>query len=245
MIEWNEKQQRVEARQVRRIGQIKLQENRITPDDMTVIHQRLLQAIADLGLQCLNWSEDALNLKQRVEFVRLHSKEGSRQYDLPDFSDKALLETLNDWLAPHLTNENSIKACRQRLNLKNILLAQLSWEQQQLLEKLAPERITVPSGSKIKIDYSDPEQPVLSVRLQEVFGLNETPTLLEGKVKLMMHLLSPARRPMQVTQDLRSFWETTYHEVKKELRGKYKKHYWPDDPFTAQATSKTKKQMNR
>ena len=244
VIEWNEKQQRVEPLLVRRIGQIKLQEKRITPDDMTAIHQRLLQAIADIGLQCLDWREDALNLKHRVEFVRLHSKESSRQYDLPDFSDKALQETLDDWLAPHLTNENSIKAC-QRLNLKNILLAQLSWEQQQLLEKLAPERITVPSGSKIKIDYSDPEQPVLSVRLQEVFGLNETPTLLEGKVKLMMHLLSPARRPMQVTQDLRSFWETTYHEVKKELRGKYKKHYWPDDPLTAQATSRTKKQMNR
>ncbi|HEB82590.1 MAG TPA: ATP-dependent helicase HrpB, partial [Gammaproteobacteria bacterium] len=147
VIEWNEKQQRVETRQVRRIGQIKLQEKRITPDDMTAVHQRLLQAIADIGLQCLDWREDALNLKHRVEFVRLHSKNGSRQYDLPDFSDKALLQTLDDWLAPHLTSENSIKAC-QRLNLKNILLAQLSWEQQQLLEKLAPERITVPSGSK-------------------------------------------------------------------------------------------------
>ena len=95
------------------------------------------------------------------------------------------------------------------------------------------------------IDYADPIQPVLAVRLQEVFGLYDTPTLINGQCKLMMHLLSPARKPMQITQDLSSFWKTTYHDVKKELRGKYKRHYWPDDPFTAQATSKTKKQKNR
>ncbi|VAW57034.1 ATP-dependent helicase HrpB, partial [hydrothermal vent metagenome] len=114
-----------------------------------------------------------------------------------------------------------------------------------LIDKLAPEKIAVPSGSSIAIDYSDVDQPVLAVRLQEVFGLYDTPTILNGECKLIMHLLSPARRPMQVTQDLNSFWKNTYYEVKKELRGKYKRHYWPDDPFTAQATSKTKKNMNR
>ena len=126
-----------------------------------------------------------------------------------------------------------------------LLLNQLDWQQQQLVDKLAPERITVPSGSTIRIDYNDVNTPILAVRLQEVFGLHETPTILDGHVKLMMHLLSPAHRPMQVTQDLNSFWQTTYHQVKKELRGKYKRHFWPDDPLSAPATSKTKKQMNR
>lgn len=237
---WNEKQQRVEARQVRRIGRISLREKQVTPKNREAILQHLLQAIKDNGLPCLNWSDDALDLKHRVEFVRKHDK----QSDLPDFSDRKLLDSLDEWLLPYLSDENSIKQCG-KLNLKNILLGKLSWDQQQRLEELAPEKLTVPSGSKIKIDYRKPEQPVLAVRLQEVFGLNDTPALLHGKVKLMMHLLSPARRPMQVTQDLNSFWRTTYHEVKKELRGKYKKHYWPDDPFSAQATSKTKKQMNR
>jgi ATP-dependent helicase HrpB len=101
----------------------------------------------------------------------------------------------------------------------------------------------VASGSNVTIDYSNPKQPTLSVRLQEMFGTSDTPYVLKGKVKLMLHLLSPASRPMQVTQDLKSFWENTYDEVKKELRGKYKKHYWPDDPLEAQATSKTKKRM--
>lgn len=238
--QWHEKQQRVEVRQTSRIGQIILQEKLVTPKNRDAIQQCLLQAIKNTGLQCLNWSKEALNLKQRVQLVQQHDK----QYALPDFSDKTLLDTLSNWLQPYLDNANSIKQC-QKLELHKILLSQLSWQQQQLLEQLAPEKITVPSGSSIRIDYSDPAQPVLAVRLQEVFGLYDTPTLLNGEVKLMMHLLSPARRPMQVTQDLNSFWQTTYHEVKKELRGKYKRHYWPDDPLTAQATSKTKKQMNR
>jgi len=151
---------------------------------------------------------------------------------------------LEEWLQPHLNKENSLKQCL-KLELHSLLLNQLSWEQQQLIKKLAPEKISVPSGSSVSIDYSDPVQPVLAVRLQEVFGLYDTPTVLNGHCKLMMHLLSPARHPMQVTQDLNSFWQTTYHDVKKDLRGKYKRHYWPDDPFTAQATSKTKKNMNR
>ncbi|MGC9351736.1 MAG: ATP-dependent helicase C-terminal domain-containing protein, partial [Sulfurovum sp.] len=125
----------------------------------------------------------------------------------------------------------------------NILLGRLSFEQTRQLNTLAPPKLKVASGSNITINYSDPAQPVLSVRLQEMFGTKSTPTVLNGKVKLMIHLLSPASRPMQVTQDLESFWTNTYEEVKKELRGKYKKHYWPDDPLSAAATNKTKKRM--
>jgi len=161
---------------------------------------------------------------------------------LPDFSDEVLMECIQNWLLPYLTNENSIKQC-QNLDMYVLLKNMLSWDQQASLNALAPEKLTMPSGSAIAVDYSDINQPVLAVRLQEVFGMYKTPELLNGSIKVMMHLLSPARKPMQITQDLNSFWQTTYHDVKKELRGKYKRHYWPDDPFTAQATSKTKKNM--
>ncbi len=249
-IEWNERQQRVEVKQTTQLGKIVLQEKIIIPENKQVLHQCLLQAIKNLGLQCLSWSPQATSLRQRVQFVNLNIenypglKKQFNENKLPDFSDQTLLDTLDQWLQPYLKNENSIKQC-QKLDMHTLLLNQLDWQQQQLLEKLAPERITVPSGSAIRIDYNEAETPILAVRLQEVFGLYETPAILDGHIKLMMHLLSPAHRPMQVTQDLNSFWQTTYHQVKKELRGKYKRHFWPDDPLSAPATSKTKKQMNR
>lgn len=253
-VEWNESAQRVEAKQTKRIGKIILQESILNDVKNTqtkdAIQQCLMQAVKESKLECLNWNEQALNLKQRVQFINHHLnnnpalKKQFTDQSLPVFSEQTLSDTLDEWLQPYLKNENSLKQCF-KLDLYNLLLSQLSWEQQQLIKQLAPMRISVPSGSAINIDYSDPVQPILAVRLQEVFGLYDTPTLLNGQCKLMMHLLSPARKPMQVTQDLNSFWRTTYHDVKKELRGKYKRHYWPDDPFTAQATSKTKKQMNR
>jgi len=209
-----------------------------------------MQAVRESKLECLNWNAKASSLKQRVQFINHHLKNNpaiKKQFadqPLPDFSEQTLSDTLDEWLQPHLSNANSLKQCF-KLDCHSLLLNQLSWKQQQLIKQLAPERINVPSGSSVNIDYSDPMQPVLAVRLQEVFGLYDTPTLLNGQCQLMMHLLSPSRSPMQVTQDLNSFWQTTYHDVKKELRGKYKRHYWPDDPFTAQATNRTKKQMNR
>ena len=254
-IEWNEKTQRVEVKQSSSIGNIILQESIINSSETReAVQQCLIQAIKNSGVDCLNWTPQANVLKQRVQFINHHFKNNpalKKQHDddsyedrLPDFSEEALTNTLEEWLQPHLTKENSLKQCL-KLELHSLLLNQLSWEQQQLIKKLAPEKISVPSGTSVCIDYSDPVQPVLAVRLQEVFGLFDTPTVLNGHCKLMMHLLSPARHPMQVTQDLNSFWQTTYHDVKKDLRGKYKRHYWPDDPFTAQATSKTKKNMNR
>ena len=253
-IEWNETLQRVEAKQTSRIGKIVLQESLINDgkksETREAVQQCLIQAIKNTGLQCLNWSDQAEHLKQRVQFINHQIdneptlKDKFSDSDLPDFADETLINKLDEWLQPHLSNENSIKHC-QKLDLHSLLISQLSWDQQQLIKQLAPEKISVPSGSAVTIDYTDPVQPILAVRLQEVFGLYETPTVLNGHCKLMMHLLSPARHPMQVTQDLNSFWQTTYHDVKKDLRGKYKRHYWPDDPFTAQATSKTKKQMNR
>lgn len=251
-VRWNADQQRVESKQVTSIGKIILREStHIDEDDEThrqSIQHCLLQGIRDTGINCLNWTPQAVNLKQRIQFINHYNTTlGDSPFQepaLPDMSEQWLSENLATWLQPHLSNENSLKQC-QKLDIYTILLSLLSWDQQQAVNRIAPEKITVPSGSDIRIDYTDPTQPVLSVRLQEVFGLNDTPLILDGRCKLMMHLLSPARRPMQVTQDLNSFWQTTYHDVKKELRGKYKKHYWPDDPLTATATSKTKKQMER
>ncbi len=235
-ISWNEEQERVEARKITKLGAITLKSIALKSPSSEKVSEVLIEELGELGLEALTWSREALALRQRVVFTKHH---GSA---LPDFSDEYLLENLDEWLAPYLGNINSLKACKG-LNLYNILLGLLSFQQTQDLDTQAPAKLKVASGSHITIDYSNPEQPILAVRLQEMFGTQETPTVLNGKVKLMLHLLSPASRPMQMTKDLESFWANTYDEVKKELRGKYKKHYWPDDPLEAEATSKTKKWM--
>ncbi len=248
-LSWNDKSERVEINRQRSIGNLVLDKVRSSEGDSAKVQACLLEGLALVGLQCLNWTPKALSLKQRIVFInqqlvceRLQGK--LTDVNLPDFTDVYLTENLSEWLQPYMSTENSIKHCH-KLDIYSMLKSLLSWEQMQLIDRLAPESILVPSGSKIKIDYNDPLQPVLAVRLQEVFGLHQTPVILDGHCQLMMHLLSPAHRAMQVTQDLGSFWETTYHDVKKELRGQYKRHYWPDDPLTATATSKTKKNMHK
>lgn len=235
-VNWNEEQERVEIRKISRLGAIVLKEMQVFNSENAEVTAVLLEELEALGLEVLNWSKEAKALKDRVNFVNQHGLE------FPNFSNEYLLENMEEWLSPHLTDLSTLRACKA-LDLHSILLGQLSYDQTQKLDALAPTKLKVASGSKIAIDYSNPTQPILAVRLQEMFGTKSTPTVLSGKVKLMIHLLSPASRPMQVTQDLENFWANTYDEVKKELRGKYKKHYWPDDPLTAQATSKTKKNM--
>jgi ATP-dependent helicase HrpB len=197
----------------------------------------LLGAIQEKGIKALHLSRESQELQERVTFVNHYQPN-----HFPELSDEWLLDNLNTWLAPHLIDINSFKEI-EKINTYTILLGLLTWEQQRLLELLAPQKIKVPSGSNIRLNYKDPSTPTLCVRLQEVFGMNETPRLLNNTVSITIELLSPASRPIQVTKDLHSFWKNTYDDVKKELRGKYKKHYWPDDPLTAQATSKTKKYM--
>ena len=192
------------------------------------------------GLGFLSWSNKAVELKRRVEFLNKHYG----GIKLPDLSESGLLTNLEEWLGPYLENINSIKEA-ESLELYNILLGMIGWEEQQLLEKLSPGHIKVPSGSNIKIEYENPDNPVLKVRIQEVFGLHDTPKILNGTFPLQIHLLSPANRPIQITYDLKSFWDNSYEEVAKELRGRYKKHYWPKDPYEAVATNKTKKYMDK
>jgi ATP-dependent helicase HrpB len=235
-VTWNESKARVEVRKALCLGKLTLKETQLSSMENPEVTEVLLDEIEAMGLAMLDWSKEAMRLRERVNFLHRHDGE------FPDFSDSYLLEHLEEWLAPYLSGITTLKAV-QSLNLHKILQGQLSYAQTQKLDTLAPARLKVASGSLIPIDYSDPAQPLLAVRLQEMFGTTETPTVMGGQVKLMLHLLSPAHRPMQVTQDLASFWADTYDEVKKELRGKYKKHYWPDDPLAAVATSRVKRRM--
>jgi ATP-dependent helicase HrpB len=180
-----------------------------------------------VGLGALSWSADALRLRARLGF--LHGLDPS----WPDVGDEALLERLDAWLGGALSNAR--KGDVSRIDPAESLRAMLDWRQRQELDELAPDRIEVPAGSRIVIDYSDPAAPVLAVRLQEVFGWTETPRIGRDRVPLTLHLLSPAYRPVQVTQDLRGFWRSGYFEVRKELRARYPRHSWPEDPLTAPA----------
>ncbi|RXJ78654.1 ATP-dependent helicase HrpB [Arcobacter sp. F155] len=189
------------------------------------------------GLELLTWNKKAEALRQRINFINENS-----DLEFPSFKEEDLKENIFTWLEPYLHDIKTVKEL-ESLDTYSILLGYIPWDKQQFLDTLAPTHIKVPSGSNIKIDYSDSDTPVLAVKIQEMFGMHETPKILNNKIALQVHLLSPALRPIQITYDLKSFWENSYAEVKKELFSKYKKHYWPDNPFEAIATNKTKKNM--
>lgn len=191
----------------------------------------LCEAIREEGLKVLGWGDDEAAWQARVMSLRTWRPDES----WPDVSDESLLATLETWLAPFLINAGK-RTDLQRLELAPIVKSILPWDQAARLDGLAPPRIEVPSDSMIQVQYfMDGRPPIMEVRLQEVFGLLETPSVNEGRTKVILHLLSPGFKPVQVTQDLHSFWENTYHEVRKELRMRYPKHSWPEDPWTAKA----------
>ncbi|MCW5730902.1 MAG: ATP-dependent helicase HrpB, partial [Alphaproteobacteria bacterium] len=191
----------------------------------------LLAGIRQRGLACLPWTDAARAFQARVLFLRRVLGK-----DWPDISDMVLGAELEQWLAPHLEGMTRLDHLG-RLDLAALLAARLDWRQRRVLDELAPTHLAVPSGSRIAIDYSAPEGPVLAVRLQEMFGLRQTPRVAGGQVALLLHLLSPAHRPVQVTRDLASFWASGYAQVKADLRGRYPRHHWPDDPLSADPTS--------
>jgi ATP-dependent helicase HrpB len=196
----------------------------------------LVVGIRQVGITALPWTKDLLQWRARVEFLR--RVEGT-QADWPDLSDQGLLNRLEDWLGPFVITLTRLDQI-QRMGLTAPLQALLTWEQQKQLDILAPSHVTVPSGSRIRVEYGEDAVPVLSVRLQEMFGCEETPRIVRGKVPVMVHLLSPAGRPVQVTQDLQSFWRSGYVDVRKELRGRYPRHHWPEDPLSAPPTRRIK-----
>jgi len=198
----------------------------------------LLALIQRQGLEILPWSRETRQLQARASFLHQHLAEQGWQ----DWSNAALMNDLHEWLPAWLTsvkNRNNLK----RIDLAAALKARLGWQQLKELDRLAPERLKVPSGSRIKLDYTGEELPVLAVKLQEMFGLAETPLLVNSRVPILIHLLSPAGRPLAVTRDLKSFWNSVYPEVQKEMKGRYPKHPWPDDPWNAVATRKTKRKV--
>lgn len=234
IVQWDDRNACVQARQQQRIGEVVIDDAPlvdVTPDAIT---SALLEGIRLRGLACLPWNDAARALQARIQFVHAHI-----DATWPDVSDSALLATLDTWLSPYLSKMSRLSHL-DRLDLPAMLLAQLSYEQQRRLDQLVPTHLSVPSGSRIRLDYSQ-YPPVLSVRLQEMFGLAETPRIADGRIAVLLHLLSPAQRPVQITQDLAGFWQTSYHEVKKDLKGRYPKHHWPDDPLQAQATARAKR----
>ncbi|HEV2735849.1 MAG TPA: ATP-dependent helicase C-terminal domain-containing protein, partial [Longimicrobiaceae bacterium] len=232
-VAWDAETGSVRARRRERLGALVLRDAPLADPDPGAVAAALLDGIARAGIAALPWSRDTQRLRERLVFLHCHDPAW------PDASDAALLAHLPEWLGPHLYGLRRLDEVR-RLDLGEILLAGLPWDRRAALDELAPSHLQVPSGSRIPVDYSDPEAPVLAVRLQEVFGMTETPRVAEGRVPLTLHLLSPAGRPVQVTRDLASFWRGTYFEVKKDLKGRYPKHYWPDDPLQATPTHRTR-----
>ena len=203
----------------------------------------LLATARARGIAALPWNDAATRLRARVDWLRRAMPDAG----LPDVADAALLDSLETWLAPALHGKRKLDALSSE-DLSNAFAGLLDWPQRKLLDAAAPDAITVPSGMTRKLDYAVATHgdeaiasPVLAVKLQELFGLAETPRIANGRVPVMLHLLSPAGRPIQVTQDLRGFWDRTYPEVKKELKGRYPKHPWPDDPWTAMPTHRAKR----
>ncbi|RAU83439.1 ATP-dependent helicase HrpB [Pontibacter arcticus] len=234
-VYWDEKTERVLARQTTKLGALLLDEKTQPKPDPELVAAALLKALLAKGIARLPWSETAHQTRKRLAFLQQLNPE-----QWPDVSDEALEASIEVWLFPHLAGLRSLEQVA-RLDFNEMLLSELSWEQRQEMDRLAPTHLPVPSGSRIALDYSEPATPILAVRLQEVFGMLDTPRIGGGKVPLLIHLLSPASRPVQVTRDLRSFWNTGYFDVRKDLRGRYPKHHWPDDPLTAQAIRGTKK----
>lgn len=236
-IEWDDKKGELIAKIEKRVGEIILESKAIKNISDEEKIEILIDAVRKNGMELLDWKEKVTDWLARIECAKKWNESGN----WPNVNREYLLSSSKEWLAPYLSQVKR-KEDFKKLDLLTILSSTLSYEQQHRLEKLVPEKIIVPSGSFIRIQYNaDGNFPVLAVRLQELFGMLETPTVCDGKIKLMMHLLSPAYRPVQVTQDLMSFWQNTYPEVRKELRMRYPRHSWPEDPFTAIAIRGAKK----
>ncbi|MDQ6829894.1 MAG: ATP-dependent helicase HrpB [Gemmatimonadota bacterium] len=223
VVEWDSTARGVTARRRDRLGAIVLRDIAIERADATSVTRALLDGIAKEGIDVLPWSDASRGIRERVAF--LHR---GRPDDWPDVSDDALIATLDEWLGPHLHGVKRLDD--DRIDLTMALMSLVGWPRRAMLDEHAPTHIALPRGHRARIDYSDPDAPVLAARIQDLFGLAETPRIAGGTVPLTMHLLSPARRPVQVTKDLASFWRTTYAEVRKDLRGRYPKHEWPEEP---------------
>ncbi|MHB1310702.1 MAG: ATP-dependent helicase HrpB [Gemmatimonadaceae bacterium] len=231
---WDAERRVLRVSRVTRLGAIPLKERRLDKPSAAEAAAALLAVVRNEGLAVLSWDERATRLRQRLAFA--HRCDPA----YPDVGDEALAASIDDWLLPALEANGRLDALN-RVDIADALTARLMWKQRERLEALAPTHCTVPSGSHLPIDYADASAPVLAVRLQEMFGLADTPRVGDGRVPLTLHLLSPAHRPVQVTRDLAGFWARSYFDVRKDLRGRYPKHSWPENPLEAPPTARAKR----
>jgi ATP-dependent helicase HrpB len=230
-VEWSSREQAVLARRTLQLDSIVLEEKPLPEIPVEAARAAMLVGIRELGIEALAWTREARDLQARIEFVRKLDGSGS----WPAVSDTDLAASVETWLAPWLDNVTR-KEHIARISLIDVLRSLLTWDQQRALDAIAPTHLQVPTGSQIRIDYLDQSAPAISVRLQEVFGLDATPRIGNGHIPVTFKLLSPAQRPVQVTRDLASFWRGSYADVRKDMRGRYPKHYWPENPLEAQPT---------
>ncbi len=237
-LDWDEREGVFRAERQRKAGELIISREPLTGLDDSARGQALLALVRRKGLELLPWTPELRQWQARVGLLRQMDLQTQSESEWPDVSNDALLEALDHWLLPYLGKVTRLSHFGN-LDLSSILHNLLPWPLPQRLEELAPHHLTVPSGSSVRLDYSE-SPPILAVRLQELFGLADTPRIANGRQIVKLHLLSPARRPVQVTQDLANFWRSTYAEVKKDLKGRYPKHYWPDDPLIAEPTARVK-----
>ncbi|MEP7383168.1 MAG: ATP-dependent helicase HrpB [Gemmatimonadota bacterium] len=232
-VVWDEETRSVRAKRVESLGALTLREVPWRDPSPALISAALFDAVRRSALQLLPWRDGTMQLRARLAFMHAHD------VTWPGVGDDDLLATLDEWLAPHLEGKRK-ESDLQSLDLHAMLLGRLTWPQRSALDTLAPSHLTVPTGSRIAVDYSDPAAPAIAVRLQEMFGCAETPRVLSGRLPVTLQLLSPARRPVQITRDLAGFWRTSYKDVAKEMRGRYPKHAWPEEPWRAEPTRRRK-----
>lgn len=238
ILDWDEREQVLRAERQTKVGELVLSREPLPGLDDDARAQALLGLVRRKGLNLLSWTPELRQWQARIALLRQLDLEKDGHSEWPDLGDEALLASLEHWLQPYLGKVSRLSHFAA-LDLPSILRNLLPWPLPQRLDEWAPAHLAVPSGSSIRLDYSE-NPPILAVRLQELFGLADTPRIAQGRQQVKLHLLSPARRPVQVTQDLANFWRTTYAEVKKDLKGRYPKHYWPDDPLVAEATARAK-----
>lgn len=239
IITWDKEKKMITGSIQKQVGNLILESKPLHRIDESKRMEVLCKMVREEGLRVLNWSDTQEEWQARVMSLRSWRP----QEHWPDVSDKNLLDTLEEWLSPYLLNVYKLSEL-QKLDLQQMLHSILPWELSQKLDALAPSKMQVPTGSMIKLSYTkDGSKVEMAVRLQEVFGLTDTPAVNEGRNKVVMHLLSPGYKPVQITQDLKSFWNKTYFEVRKDLLSRYPRHHWPDNPLTAEAVRGPKKRQ--
>ncbi|WP_380181937.1 ATP-dependent helicase HrpB [Kalamiella sp. sgz302252] len=235
-VEWNDERGSLSAWRREQIGELVLKSQPLSKPDEEILHPAMLRWIRNKGLSVLNWTTAAEQLRVRLVCAAQWLPEQA----WPAASEADLLASLEEWLLPMMNGVRDAKGLKQ-IDCVNALLQLLTWSQRQQLDTVLPTHYTVPTGSRLPIRYDEEKPPALAVRLQEMFGEAQNPSVAEGRVPLVLELLSPAQRPLQITRDLAAFWQGAYREVQKEMKGRYPKHLWPDDPATALPTRRTKK----